>query len=201
MDTEFVAPEPKLEEVVAELVEKVAYLEKQVNDECEVIVPIQIDEGGQMPTYAKPGSAGADVFSSEDIRIQMGESKVVPTAIRISVPEGYEVNVKPRSGMSLKTTLRVANAPGTIDPRYVDVVGIILFNDSIPTAVTSHDVLDIEGKSTGKVGFPGTYEVKAGDRIAQLVLNKVAKMKFMQVDDITTLTDSRGGGFGSSGTR
>ena len=92
-------------------------------------------------------------------------------------PEGYEIQVRPRSGLSYKTPLRIVNSPGTIDAGYRDEIGVIMQNTSQTES----------------------YEIKSGDRIAQLVLQKLPTISWVQVDNVLAIGQDRGGGFGSSG--
>lgn len=137
-------------------------------------VKIQV-VGDTAPKYATHGDAGADLVSSEDVRIAAHQRVLVKTGIKIAIPEGYVGLVHPRSGLALKHGITVLNAPGTIDAGYRGEVGVILFN-------------------TGSLDF----EVKAGDRIAQLVIQKVEYAEFEIVDALTD-TDRGDGGFGSTG--
>ena len=82
------------------------------------------------PTYANDGDAGMDLYSCEDILVKPGCSVLVPTGLKMAIPYGYEVQIRPRSGISLKTPLRVPNSPGTIDCGYRDEVNVIIYNAS-----------------------------------------------------------------------
>ena len=134
-------------------------------------------EGVTLPAYAKPGDAGMDVRAAVDVSIAPGETKIVPTGLKVAIPEGYEIQVRPRSGLSLKTSTRVPNSPGTIDSGYRDEVGIIIWNSSAEN----------------------TLEIKAGDRIAQFVLQEVPQINFVPCDDVSSIGENRGGGFGHTG--
>lgn len=144
------------------------------------IVEVSVEicrEGVVLPCYANEGDAGMDVRAAETVTIQPGETVLVPTGLKVAIPDGYEIQVRPRSGLSLKTALRLANAPGTIDAGYRDELRMILQNTASDTS----------------------YTIEKGDRIAQLVLQRVPKMVFRQVDDVKTIGSDRGGGFGSTG--
>ena len=129
-----------------------------------------------LPTYAHPTDAGADVYSVEDVEIKPGETKLVSTGIKIAIPAGYEIQLRPRSGLSLKTGLRVANAPATIDADYRGVVKVIMNN----------------------VGT-NVEKIAKGDRIAQML---IAPTPMINWEEVKTLDETqRGeGGFGSSGS-
>lgn len=109
------------------------------------------------PTYANTEDAGADIYLCDDIKIKANEIKLVKLGIKVAVPKGYELQIRPRSGLSYKTTLRIPNSPGTIDTNYRDELKIILHN-------IGEKVL----------------KFKKGDRIGQLVLNEVPKSNFYE---------------------
>ena len=134
-------------------------------------------DGVQLPAYAKEGDAGMDVRAAVDVTVAPGATAIVPTGLKVAIPVGYEIQVRPRSGLSFKTPLRIPNAPGTIDSGYRDEVGVIVWNSSPDTP----------------------FEIKAGDRIAQLVLQQVPVIHFVPVEDVSEIGRNRGGGFGSTG--
>jgi dUTP pyrophosphatase len=153
----------------------------------------------QIPEYAKLGDAGMDIRSAEDILIDIGETKVIPTGVKVAIPEGYEIQVRPRSGLSLNTPLRIANAPGTIDAGYRNEIGVIITNisqryDKYEPYVYAH-TLDKKGNLQGK------YLIKKGDRIAQIVLKEVPIINWIKVDSVKDIGIDRNGGFGSSGVK
>jgi dUTP pyrophosphatase len=129
------------------------------------------------PSYARAGDAGMDLYAVENILIKPGQTVLVRTGLKVAIPVGYEIQVRPRSGLSLKSPLRVANSPGTIDAGYRDEIGIIMHNTS-PTE---------------------EYSLQKGDRIAQLVLQKVPLIQWIPVEKVAEIGENRGGGFGSSG--
>lgn len=142
-------------------------------------IPIELcREGAKLPEYKHNSDAGFDIYLPEDFTIKAHETgKIAPTGLKMSIPTGYELQIRPRSGNSVKTTLRVANAPGTIDCGYADEIGVICDN------IGEEDL---------------TF--KAGDRIAQGVFAQSPKGIFQQVEDINTVVGSnRNGGFGSTG--
>jgi len=128
------------------------------------------------PSYAKPGDAGADVYSRIDCEINPGERALVPTGIAIAMPDGYAAFAHPRSGLAIKYGISIVNAPGTIDAGYRGELQMILIN---------HDPKE-------------SFVVKRGDRIAQLVFQKVERAEFVEVVELPG--SNRGsGGFGSTG--
>jgi len=131
-----------------------------------------------IPTYGSKYAAGFDFYALEDIIIRPGETDLIKTGIAMAIPEGYEIQVRPRSGMSLKTSFRVANAPGTIDSDYRGECCVI-----------GHNLAD------GKLR---NISIKKGDRIAQGVLGKIPQANFQVVEDLDD-TERGQGGFGSTG--
>ena len=139
-------------------------------------LPVLIVTSGDVPKYAQPGDAGADLRSSQAIVIQPGERATVSTGIAIALPAGYVGLVHSRSGLAAKNGIMVLNSPGTIDAGYRGEIKVTLLN----TDKTEQ------------------FEIKVGDRIAQLLIQQVEQARFIQVE---FLPDSnRGdGGFGSTG--
>ena len=164
-------------------------------DKRAIQIPIEIcNPEAKIPTYAHKGDAGMDVYSTIDVTIAPGETKLIPLGFKVAIPEGYELQVRPRSGFSLKTHLRVANAPGTIDSGYRDEVGIILHN----CAPTIQDFGD--GRAETCLYGP-SYTISKGDRIAQLVLQAVPTALFIKTSDISKIGEDRNGGWGSTGVK
>lgn len=134
-------------------------------------------DGSAVPLYAKPGDSGCDGKArlAETLTICSGCTALIPIGIKVAIPDGYEIQVRPRSGLALKESVTVLNTPGTIDGGYRNEVGVILIN---------------HGK--------GPFYVKPGDRICQLVLNKVEQIQWEIVEELPP--SERGeGGFGHSG--
>ena len=140
----------------------------------EIDVKIKLNEGVECPVYAHEGDSGFDILANRTVKFSKFQTKLVSTGIYLEIPEGYECQVRPRSGVSLKTPFRIANAPGTIDSNYRGEVGVIVQNVSNKQLV-----------------------IKKGTKIAQGVIVPVMKAKFSIVED---LEDSNRGadGFGST---
>ncbi len=128
-----------------------------------------------LPCTMSAGAAGMDLFAAEDATLEPGETKLVSTGLRIAVPEGYEAQIRPRSGLALNHSLTIPNAPGTIDADYRGVVKVILHN---------------LGKSP--------FCIQRGDRIAQMVIAKVERAEWEEVDELPD-TKRGEGGFGHTG--
>ena len=164
-----------------------------------ILIPIEYcREGAKMPAYAHLTDSGMDVFATEDITIAPGETKLIPTGIKVAIPAGYELQVRPKSGRCLKTKLRVANTPGTIDAGYRDEVGVII--DNIEPFIKSAEMG--EGGILYNVEFGSSYTIGAGEKFAQLVLCEVPKAAFFEVETVSAIdNDGRNGGFGSTGLK
>lgn len=142
-----------------------------------------------IPQYARPGDAGFDLVAVEDVIIEPGETKIVPTGLAFELPAGYELQVRPRSGISLKTKLRVQL--GTVDAGYRGEVGVIVDNISRKNK---------QFRWRLDSGKEGSYRVRKGDRIAQGIIAPVQQAQFTVVDELGE--SERGeGGFGSSGVK
>ena len=137
----------------------------------------RLDPTVPLPSYAKAGDAGADLSTRIDFTINPGERMLVPTGISIALPNGYVALVHPRSGLAIKHGISMVNTPGTVDAGYRGELQVILIN---------HDL-------TEPVSF------KKGDRIAQLVIQKVERADFVEVSDLPG-SDRAAGGFGSTGS-
>ena len=164
-----------------------------------ILIPIEYCRpDAKMPTYAHLTDAGMDIYLTEDITIRPGETVLIPTGIKVALPLGYELQVRPKSGRSLKSKLRIANTPGTIDAGYRDEIGIIC--DNIDPVIRSADI-DDEGRLYN-VLWGSNIMLSKGEKIAQLVLSEVPKAVFYEVESVSTIeNDGRKGGFGSTGDK
>lgn len=161
-----------------------------------IVIPLEVcRENVQLPTYAHTGDACMDIRSAIDIEIRPQETVIIPTGLKVTLPRGYELQVRPRSGISAKTMLRIANGPGTIDSGYRDEIGIILYNSSI----SGKEVFDLNTKDNQQ----GIYKIKKGDRVAQILVSKVQPVTWKQEETTQEKQDhlNRGGGFGHSGIK
>ena len=167
-----------------------------------VKIPIQLcHSDAKIPTYANIGDAGLDIYALDDYTINPGETKLIPTGIKVAIPRGYELQVRPKSGRALKTKLRVANTPGTIDCGYRDDVGVIIENVDAPIKDITYD-FDEKGNIIIKSILHGSpYYIEKGTKFAQLVLNETPTASFVEVQDIHEIEGDRNGGFGSSGLK
>ena len=164
-----------------------------------ILIPIEYCRtDAKMPTYAHLTDAGMDIYLTEDITIHPGETKLIPTGLKVALPLGYELQVRPKSGRSLKSKLRIANTPGTIDAGYRDEIGIIV--DNIDPVIRSAEI-DESGRLYN-VLWGSDITLTKGEKIAQLVLSEVPKAVFYEVESVSTIeNDGRQGGFGSTGDK
>lgn len=164
-------------------------------EKCILNVPVEVcRQDVRLPEYAHLTDSGMDVFALEDVTINPGETKIIPTGIKVRIPKGYEIQVRDKSGRALKTKLRVANAPGTIDCGYRDEIGVIIENIE---PFIRHADIDENGRLYN-VEFGSSYTIERGQKFAQLVLAKVPKIAWVPVESVADSED-RGGGFGSTG--
>lgn len=144
----------------------------------QIEIPTLADSEEKLPTYGTHGAAGADVRAnlSQSMTVQPGDSALVPTGLFFEIPEGYEIQVRPRSGLAFKDQVTVLNTPGTIDHDYRGELKVILINHGKKPFVIEH-----------------------GMRIAQLIVAPVVQARFVRCNEIVE-TARGAGGFGSTGT-
>jgi dUTP pyrophosphatase len=130
-----------------------------------------------LPAYGKPGDAGADITTRVDVTIEPGERLLVPTGLSIALPFGFAAFVHPRSGLAIKHGVSMVNTPGTVDAGFRGELQVILINHDLREAIS----------------------FKKGDRIAQLVIQRVEAAQFIEVDELPG-SERASGGFGSTGT-
>lgn len=149
-----------------------------MSNQKSIVIPTILSEGAELPSYGSDLAAGADVRAciKEDLVIGSGESALIPTGLKVAIPEGYEIQVRPRSGLALKNKITVLNTPGTIDADYRGEIGVILINH-------------------GKEPFTVTPSM----RIAQLVVAQVVQASF-SIEDALSSTSRGTGGFGHTGS-
>ena len=131
--------------------------------------------GLELPAYATQGAAGMDVLSAEDVTLAPGGRHAVATGLAMAIPPGFEIQVRPRSGLALKHGVTVPNTPGTIDSDYRGELKVIMINHG-----------------------DAPFEIRRGDRVAQLVLAPVTRASWLPVDELDETARGQGG-FGSTG--
>ncbi len=140
-----------------------------------VQVRVTLSEGAVLPDYQTPHAAGMDIRCAQSFTLYPNERRLIPTGLKMAIPEGYEGQVRPRSGLALKHGISLVNTPGTIDSDYRGEIGVILINHG-------QDVVTFS----------------AGERIAQMVICPVTRAELVVVDELES-TERGEGGFGSTG--
>jgi dUTP pyrophosphatase len=143
----------------------------------KIEVKIVREDGVKLPKYMTEGASGMDVcaYMEKPVMLKSLGRDLIPTGIKMEIPYGYEVQIRPRSGLAIKHGITLLNTPGTIDSDYRGEIKIIVVN--------------LSGED---------YEIQSGERIAQMVLQKVYQMKFTEVENLEE-TSRSGGGFGHTG--
>lgn len=160
----------------------------------------KVHPDAKLPSYAHEGDAGMDVCAVEDVKLRPFTPILVRTGLIAEIPEGYELQVRPRSGLALKQGITVFNSPGTVDSGYKGEVGIILLWSPQTVVYNSH----LDGRSRIYEYIPMSEEeefhktIHKGDRIAQLVLAPVTRADVVEVSEVSD-TERGTGGFGSTG--
>ena len=181
------------------LIQMVDYVKSRLGAVEIIPIPYEKTEETITPIYARLGDAGMDIYSNEEYTIDPGKTIIIPTGIKVAIPEGYAILIQPRSGLSAKTKLRVANTPGLIDSGYRDEIGVIIENIEPPFKDIEYE-FDENGEIHIKSILHGSaYTISKGDKIAQMRLVKVPQIHFVEVPSVENIGVNRGGGFGSTG--
>jgi dUTP pyrophosphatase len=138
----------------------------------------QLDPELPLPRFAKPGDAGADLYARIDLTLAPGERALMPTGIAIALPPGFAAFIHPRSGLAIRDGLSMVNAPGTVDASYRGEIQVILVNMDRTNAIS----------------------IKRGDRVAQIVIQRIENVNFVPVSQLPG-TERGSGGFGSTGKK
>lgn len=174
---------------------------EQVEDwKTEVIkIPCELSDDARIPSYANEGDAGLDIYALDDYTINPGETRIIPTGIKCAIPKNYAILIQPRSGLSVKSKLRIANTPGLIDSGYRDEIGVIIENIEPPIKDIEYE-FDDKGEIHIKSILHGSaYTIGKGQRFAQMRLVRVPTAAFFKVESVRDIGVDRKGGFGSSG--
>lgn len=168
-----------------------------------VQIPIELcHENAKIPQYANVSDSGMDVYALDDYIINPGETKLIPTGIKLAIPPGYEIQVRPKSGRALKTKLRIANTPGTIDAGYRDEIGVIVENIEAPIKNINYHYDDSTFPTKlvlDSIEHGSCHVIGKGEKFCQLVLCEVPKASLYRVESVGEIGEDRGGGFGSTG--
>lgn len=166
-----------------------------------IIVPTERINNASLPIYAHLTDAGADLIALEDIELKPGEQKIIPTGLKVAIPLGYALLIQPRSGLSAKSKLRIANTPGLIDSGYRGEIGVILENIEAPIKDIQYKFNDDGTVSIISIEHGRTMTVSKGQKFAQMRLVEVPRAAYEEVEKIDEMASDRGaGGFGSTDT-
>lgn len=165
-----------------------------------ITIPVEVcRDGAKLPVYSTNGSAAMDIYSPEEYVIGPGERVIIPTGLKVNIPIGYALLIQPRSGMSVKTKLRVANTPGLIDSDYHEEIGVIVEN--IDSPLKDYQITqDGEGLLQGPL-YGSSFTIGKGERFAQMRLVEVPLVNWLQVESLGNFDSDHGKGFGSTGTK
>lgn len=158
-------------------------------------------EGARMPEYAHIDDSGMDLYALEDYTIHPGETKLIPTGLKFAIPNGYELQIRPKSGRCLKTKLRVANTPATIDAGFRGEVCVIVENVEAPIQDITYEFDNNGHPIITSILHGEDHYIHKGEKFAQLVLAEVPKANFYLVDKVMEDTERADGGFGSTGLK
>lgn len=151
----------------------------------------------KMPEYAHPDDSGMDVYAVDDYAIHPGETKLIPTGIKVAVPNGYEIQIRPKSGRALKTKMRIANSIGTVDAGFRGELQVIIENIEPPIKDITYDFDDNGRPIITSILRGSDMTIGKGEKFAQLVLMEVPKAVLFQVENLDD-TERGNGGFGST---
>ena len=166
-----------------------------INPAHVVEIPVEIcREGAKLPTYSTNGSAAMDIYSTEEYTIDPGQTIIIPTGIKVAIPHGYALLIHPRSGLSARSKLRIPNSLGLIDEDYHEEIGVIVEN--IDQKIKDADMYG-DFELVKEYGSPIT--IGKGERIAQMRLVEVPRIKWREVNSLGNFEEDHGAGFGSSG--
>lgn len=167
-----------------------------------VQIPVELcHPDAKIPQYANTSDSGMDVYALDDYIIAPGETKLIPTGIKLALPPGYEIQVRPKSGRALKTKLRIANTPGTVDAGYRDEIKVIVENIEPPIKDIEYDFDDNGTLIIKSILHGASHTIGKGEKFCQLVLMEVPKAALYRVEQVGEIGENRGGGFGSTGLK
>lgn len=164
-----------------------------------ISIPVEYCREVEHPHYASEGDAGMDLYAPDEYTINPGETVIIPTGIKCALPKGYAFLIQPRSGMSVKTKLRVANTPGLIDSGYRDEIGVIVENTEPPIQNIEYDFNSLGMPVVKSILHGKPYTINKGERFAQMRLVAVPTAALYEVESVGEIGENRGGGFGHTG--
>lgn len=166
-----------------------------------ISIPVEYCKEVTQPQYATEGDAGMDIYSPDEYTINPGETTIIPTGIKCALPKGYAFLIQPRSGLSVKTKLRVANTPGLIDSGYRDEIGVIIENTDPAIKDIEYDFNEAGEPIIKSILHGEPFTIHKGERFAQMRLVAVPTAALYEVKSVGEIGDNRGGGFGHTGVK
>ncbi len=166
-----------------------------------ISIPVEYCKEVTPPQYATEGDAGMDIYSPDEYTINPGETIIIPTGIKCALPKGYAFLIQPRSGLSVKTKLRVANTPGLIDSGYRDEIGVIIENTDPAIKDIEYDFNEAGEPIIKSILHGEPFTIHKGERFAQMRLVAVPTAALYEVESVGEIGDNRGGGFGHTGVK
>lgn len=173
-----------------------------LNPNRNIKIPIVLcNENARLPTYATDGSGAMDIYSTEEVTLHPGETKIIPTGIKVNIPQGYALLIHPRSGLSARTKLRIPNSIGLIDSDYHEEIGVIVEN--IAPFVRDVDIDTMYDTTQLIKEYGGQIVIGKGERFAQMRLVEVPHVIWETVDSLGTFDfeEDHGLGFGGTGSK
>lgn len=164
-----------------------------------ITIPVEYCKEVKPPQYATEGDAGMDLYSPAEYTINPGETVIIPTGIKCALPKGYAFLIQPRSGLSVKTKLRVANTPGLIDSGYRDEIGVIIENTEPAIKDIEYDFNSLDMPVVKSILHGESFTIHEGERFAQMRLVAVPTAALYEVESVGEIGENRGGGFGHTG--
>lgn len=164
-----------------------------------ITIPVELCRiGAKLPTYSTDGSAAMDIYSPEEYVLGPGDKVIIPTGLKVNIPIGYALLIQPRSGLSVKTKLRISNTPGLIDSDYHEEIGVIVENIDPP--LKDYQITqDGDGILQGPL-YGSSFTIGKGERFAQMRLVEVPLVNWLEVESLGSFESDHGAGFGSTGT-
>lgn len=164
-----------------------------------ISIPVEYCREITSPKYASEGDAGMDLYAPDEYTINPGETKIIPTGIKCALPKGYAFLIQPRSGMSVKTKMRIANTPGLIDSGYRDEIGVIVENIDPPIKDIEYDFNSLGMPVIKSILHGESFTIHKDERFAQMRLVAVPTAALYEVESVGEIEGDRGGGFGHTG--